>query len=748
MSTLDSTSKIRLTPFRKILFSFVLLLFPIMIIGLTEAGLRIADYGKDFSLFIDHPDPDFKEYKIENPKIGAKYFQHLEYNSPTNDILLKEKKKNSFRIFVMGSSSVVGFPYEPNLMFPRILQSRLQMAYPDKQIEVFNTAITAVNSYTLLDFTDDILNEKPDAILIYAGHNEYYGAFGVGSNEGIGESRSIVLLHLKLMDFRIYQLIRNSITALTGKLKPSEIGKNPSTLMSRVVKNAEIAYGSAEFTLGLNQYKANMTHILEKAAKKNVPVFIGTLVSNIQDIKPFGTISSKSEGSADEYFSQAESAFNQGDFKSAKELYVKAKDFDCVRFRASSDINLAIETMAKENHAILVPILREFEENSPNTIIGNNLLTEHVHPNISGYFLLADGFFNSIVESQLINKETALFSNPSKALFRNSYGYTALDSLLGYHRIENLKYHWPYKKETEAYADYRVIYKPKDFIDSLAFKVMVSKDLAGLDAHLILAKKHISQSKQNEAYREYKAIIQLAPYNPELLREAGGFFISAGDLPLALQCFNNSLKYQNSYFANFRAGEICLIQNNNEQAARYFTEALTTADKDYQLKTLKKLYIAYAFQGKKAEANQVYRSILKLEPNSIVDIPARSYNFSFYIPCIISDRVKQAIILLEQKKTDEALKVLLECMEITDSPLVCRILTDIYIQKLQFENAFFYLGKTFPWFKYEPAYLIQMFRYNLAGNRYSQAKECLFQLKVIDPENQVIPEFERFLRGK
>ncbi len=40
-----------------------------------------------------------------------------------------------------------------------------------------------MNSYTFYDKIDDILKEDPDAILIYAGHNEFYGAPGIGSSK-------------------------------------------------------------------------------------------------------------------------------------------------------------------------------------------------------------------------------------------------------------------------------------------------------------------------------------------------------------------------------------------------------------------------------------------------------------------------------------------------------------------------------------------------------------------------------------
>jgi len=747
MTLASSISSKPLSPFKKIVFTSISILFPLIILIIIELSLRVSGYGKDFSLFVNHPDPgtEFKQYKIENPEIGAKYFQHLEFNAPTNDVFLKKKEEGSFRIFVMGSSSVVGFPYDPNLMFPRILQSRLQLAYPQINIEVINTAITAVNSYTLLDFTDEILDEKPDAILIYAGHNEFYGAFGVGSNEGIGENRTLVLLHLKLMDLRFYQLIRNTINRIAASKPNSENDKKPKTLMSRMVKNAEIAYNSPEYMLGLKQYRENMTSLLQMANRHGVKVFIGTLVSNLEDIKPFGSECNTDKETAENFYQLAQIEKRNGNYKLANELFTKARDFDCIRFRASSDINKAIEELAIRYGANIVPVEQVFIENSPHGIIGNSLLTEHVHPNISGYFLMSSVFYKSIVNSKIINSEVDSFSILPENLFRNSYGYTDLDSLLGNHRIENLKYHWPFRKETEAYVDYRTFYKPLNLVDSMAFKVMVSKELSGLQAHLELASIYQKQGKNNLAFNEFKAIIRLAPSSPELLKEAGSFFISSGDLPLALECYVNSLKYQNSYFANFRAGEICLIQNNLEKAAEYFNKALATSDQEYKLRILKKLYICYSYMGKRSDANMSYKSMLLLDPKTSLAIPPRAYTFGNYIPLVIAEKVNQTIELLAKRNNDEALTILNSCMEINNSPTVSRMIASIFMQKQNYERAGFYLDKAYSWFQFEPSFLAEMIQVKTAQKNYSKAKELLKQLIELDPNNPNIIVFREIL---
>jgi hypothetical protein len=75
--------------------------------------------------------------------------------------------------------------------------------------------MAAINSFALLDFIDEVLEQKPDAILIYAGHNEYYGALGAASTVSLGKSTSLVRLYLWLQRFKVFLLLRDSINRAT-----------------------------------------------------------------------------------------------------------------------------------------------------------------------------------------------------------------------------------------------------------------------------------------------------------------------------------------------------------------------------------------------------------------------------------------------------------------------------------------------------------------------------------------------------
>ncbi len=563
-------SKNNNTPKNPLVFKFIAILIPFIILIVLEGILRLANYGDDLHLFIQNPEKGYEKFMMVNPKIGKKYFQKFEYSLPPNDIFYAKKPANTFRIFVMGSSTVIGFPYERNLMFSRILNKQLADAYPDKKIEVVNTAITAINSFTLLDYTNEILKYQPDAILIYAGHNEFYGAFGIGSNETMSRNRGLTRTHIFLMKFRLYQMVRNIISGVAGKFSTGGKAVH-GTLMKRIVANADILMNSDEYRIAMKRYRENMGDILKKFHQKNVPVFFSDLISNVKDIAPFNSIANDSLPAAIDIFNEAKAAVENGDFNNARRLFYRAKDLDCIRFRASEDVNRIVDELAEKYGAIKVPMLKWFKENSKNQLIGNNVMTEHVHPNIKGIFLMAQEFCQKVVESEVIGKETS--PGYSMEYYRRNWGYTELDSLLAHHRIQQLKGYWPFVKDISNERDYREYYRPVSYVDSLAFEVMRNPELNLAVVRLNMARNYEKNKQFEKAYKEYDALLCTNPYLAINYRDAANCLIQLGDLPLALKYYRASLEYETSFVALFRIGEINLIKGDYEDAIADFKKS-------------------------------------------------------------------------------------------------------------------------------------------------------------------------------
>ena len=86
-----------------------------------------------------------------------------------------------------------------------------------------------------------------------------------------------------------------------------------------------------------------------------------------------------------------------GDYRAAKEHFVRARDLDTLRFRADSRINDINRAVAARHRAQNWSMPRHsFPKESPNGIIGSELVYEHVHLTPPGNYLLARAMFLQI----------------------------------------------------------------------------------------------------------------------------------------------------------------------------------------------------------------------------------------------------------------------------------------------------------------------------------------------------------------
>ncbi|MGE5859689.1 MAG: hypothetical protein ACM34J_04010, partial [Ignavibacteria bacterium] len=138
-------------------FLIVLILIPILFFILLEFFLRIFNYGFDNRQWI----PAAHGELFLNPEITRRYFYTVKKVPSSNGDLFDEvKKKNAFRVFVLGESSAAGYPFLPLGSFSHYLSDRLKLVYPSSKIEVINLGLTAVNSFTLRDLFPGVLEQK------------------------------------------------------------------------------------------------------------------------------------------------------------------------------------------------------------------------------------------------------------------------------------------------------------------------------------------------------------------------------------------------------------------------------------------------------------------------------------------------------------------------------------------------------------------------------------------------------------
>lgn len=429
------TSIIGANNMKKFSYYLITLLVPIIFFVVLEMALRVFGYGADQpkAFISDSIDP---QYQIMNPKVSLRYFSDPSFApSGAYDLFKKTKADSTFRIFVQGASSSAGFPFRA-ASFPRLLEQKLQAYFPSLDIEVVNTSLVATNSYTVLDLADEIIEQQPDAVIIYGGHNEFYGALGVGSSQSLGRSPRVTNFYLRLKNVRLVQLLRSAVKGIY-----SSAGKNDAneTLMAKMVREESISLDSRVYKAGLRQYEYNLSRTIEKYRSQGVPVFLSTLVSNIRDFEPF---ESSEPDSAMVYFDRGTELVGKGEYALAKKSFTEARNRDLLKFRATSDLQMIIHELGNQEGVNLLDMEEAFTSQSTHGIIGNELLVEHVHPNLTGQRLLADKAFKGV--ARLLSESGVKSEFPVNF----EYAIAPLDSLYGHELAGQLMQNWPFTDQT------------------------------------------------------------------------------------------------------------------------------------------------------------------------------------------------------------------------------------------------------------------------------------------------------------
>lgn len=437
------------SPRRLWAFRAILVLLPFLLLGLAELGLRVGGFGHDLEpLFI--ASPEHPDYLQANPRAVTRLFTEPS-QAPNVSIetayFAAHKPPGTFRVFVQGESSAAGFPYGLGASLAGVLDQRFERAFPSRDVEVISTAMSAVNSYALLDFADEILAQQPDAIVVYVGHNEYLGILGVGSSLRMASQPWLTRAFLAAREWRLFQLM-SRVLKITGAQSAAPVTRGSDTLMARVAGERSIRLHSELYQQGLEQFSSNLGALLEKYRRAGVPVFIGTLVSNERDQMPLAWLSGDegdASGAAKTAYYAAQDAESVPHYDVAREGYAWARDLDPLRFRAPSDVNRRIEELAQAHGATLVDTHRAFVEASEHGLVGHNLVLEHVHPNLDGYWLLANAFFDAMVTKGLPGQPEVVVD---AAETKREMPVSDIDRWLGEYKVRRIEAAWPFTSQS------------------------------------------------------------------------------------------------------------------------------------------------------------------------------------------------------------------------------------------------------------------------------------------------------------
>lgn len=525
---------------KKISFNAIIVLVFILIFTIAESILRLSGFGVSYELFTKRTFND-KIYLTINKQGGQKYFTSLIQPQISMDMFLYDKPDNGYRVFVLGGSTSAGYPWEYNFSFSNILKEHLIAYKPQHQVEVVNLSMPALNSYAVLDIFKQLPSYKPDLIIIYTGHNEFYGGMGAGTG-----GRSVILKRtfLYLRNFRLFQLYEKGIETINPGKSDTRItrrtGEDNKTLMHRLSADKYMSPDSPVRKAVNRQYKKNLRRLFRLAQKNKIDLLVMMPISNIMNYPPFQSygdnlpatdyqkalhmyentdrdtallclnqILKASPGYADAHYLKGKILYESGNVSEALNHFKKARNLDALPFRMTDDLREILFNECKRYHVPLFDTenrlrLNSFEDYS-------EMFCDHLHFSIKGLMNLG------------AELSVDMLKRPVNLIEKMDH-FTRLDSLLGEIRLNVLLKSWPF---TEKHGTVNNDFIASNDYDRIVLRVWKG-DISWEEGHVLAAKLLEKEDRPVKAAREYMALYHLMPYNEAPLVEAARLYTTLG----------------------------------------------------------------------------------------------------------------------------------------------------------------------------------------------------------------------------
>ncbi|HRA86530.1 MAG TPA: hypothetical protein PK992_00610 [Planctomycetaceae bacterium] len=443
-------------------FRIAALVFPFAIILMAEVLLATFDVGNDLSLFVKVPgDPEILDYQV-NLRAEESYFAGRQLAGPEPKRFDIPKPDDVYRIVIVGGSTVLGFPYPPELAFPRQIEVLLNQQNSDGKFEIINLGMVAINSFSVEDVVKQSVAMQPDLIIVHTGHNEFYGPGGVASTTGTA-FRSQFLLATKVRRLRLFQLIASGLVD-----EPSD----QKDLMEELPASVTIPHDGPMFKQAEESYRENLERMIATASAAKIPIVLSTVASNLSGHSPVSFLLpehldpqdmehwrvffdkgreltvAKSWQEGLEQLKQAESISNDSSllhyrmgqclaglerYPESRKKFELARDLDGCRFRAPGSFRGIVRDVARQttlSNVFFVDSAEQLAIEAGPAALGSNCFLEHVHYNLDGHRRLAI-ILSRFVQEQVLKRQWNVASIPADSKIDELLGLLPEDRLSG-----------------------------------------------------------------------------------------------------------------------------------------------------------------------------------------------------------------------------------------------------------------------------------------------------------------------------
>ncbi len=344
------------------------------------------------------------------------------------EFLPSRTAQDELSLVVIGGSSALGYPYEPTISIGQVVAWQLEQVRPGHRVIV---DIRAKVGRNLEDMHKGLLTlqRRPDALIVFSGHNEFLSRFETMRDAGYSEAPEGLLLHglycLSLhspLCLWIYECVRNH-----------RLGGPPPALNHHLLIDVP-AFTSSELIHILTDFQRRLEAIVSYCEQiQAIPILV-IPPGNESGFEPNRTVlsarvSRAGRAALTEQFLRARATEQQdpaqsearyralldqqpdfaeanfrlgrlleqkGAFDEARDHYIRARDLDGFPVRCRSDIAQIYRDVAARHNSILVDGPAVLRAKSRHGIIDDELCHDAHHPTLASHLNLAQAILDQL----------------------------------------------------------------------------------------------------------------------------------------------------------------------------------------------------------------------------------------------------------------------------------------------------------------------------------------------------------------
>jgi hypothetical protein len=353
--------------------------------------------------------------------------------------------RDELSLVVIGGSSALGYPYDSALSVGHIVAWQLEEAAPGRRVVLDIRAQLGKNLEDMHTRMAE-LRRRPDALIIFSGHNEFLSRFDAARDAGDAETPHEELLHA------LYQLSLHSPFCIWvyETVRKHRLGGPPPAMNQHSLIDAP-SFTPSELIELLRDFRSRLEAIVTYCERIGAVPILVIPPSNESGFEPNRTVlparvsASRRAELADRFFQArsleqesgdesmamyrsivteepefAEAHFRlgrlferAGKFDLARDHFIRARDLDGWPVRCRGDFAQTYQDVAARHPCILVDGPEVLRKLSQHAILDDELFHDAHHPTFKGHLGLAQAIMDGLYKHKMLGLNGPMASAPT-----------------------------------------------------------------------------------------------------------------------------------------------------------------------------------------------------------------------------------------------------------------------------------------------------------------------------------------------